>query len=69
MPCGSHATFPLCACTTSSGSATVLPYIGRFGFPTPSFPANDLTVALGSQDTAPLEIVAGYASIANGGSK
>lgn len=49
------------------GSATVLPYIGRFGFPTPNFPANDLTVALGSQDTAPLEIVAGYASIANGG--
>jgi len=49
------------------GSATVLPYIGLFGFPTESFPANDLTVALGSQDTRPLDIVAGYASIANGG--
>ncbi len=49
------------------GSATVLPYIGRFGFPTETFPANDLTVALGSQDTRPLDIVAGYASIANGG--
>ena len=51
------------------GSATVLPYIGRFGFPTESFPANDLTVALGSQDTEPLDIVAGYAAIANGGIK
>ncbi len=49
------------------GSATVLPYIGKFGFPTQDFPGNDLTVALGSQDTQPLEIVAGYASIANGG--
>ena len=49
------------------GSATVLPYIGRFGFATPNFPANDLTVALGSRDTQPLEIVAGYAAIANGG--
>ncbi len=49
------------------GSAAVLPYMGRFGFPTRNFPANDLTVALGSQDTQPLEIVAGYATIANGG--
>ena len=51
------------------GSATVLPFIGRFGFPTDKFPSNDLTVALGSQDTQPLDIVAGYASIANGGYK
>lgn len=49
------------------GPGAVLPYIGRFGFPTRNFPANDLTVALGSQDTQPLEIVAGYATIANGG--
>ena len=49
------------------GPGAVLPYIGRFGFPTQNFPANDLTVALGSQDTQPLEIVAGYATIANGG--
>lgn len=49
------------------GSATVLPFIGKFGFSAEDFPANDLTVALGSQDTQPLEIVAGYAAIANGG--
>ncbi len=51
------------------GSDTVLPYIGRFGFATHNFPRSDLTVALGSQDTQPLEIVAGYAAIANGGYK
>ncbi len=49
------------------GSDTVLPYIGKFGFPTENFPDNDLTVALGSQDTRPLDIVSGYATIANGG--
>ncbi len=49
------------------GAASVLPYVGKFGFDAGSFPGNDLTVALGSQDVQPLEIVAGYAAIANGG--
>ena len=49
------------------GSSAVLPYVSRFGFATENFPGNDLTVALGSQDVQPLEIVAGYAAIANGG--
>ena len=49
------------------GSSTVLPYVGKFGFAIENFPGNDLTVALGSQDVQPLEIVAGYATIANGG--
>jgi len=49
------------------GSSAVLPYVENFGFDSASFPGNDLTVALGSQDMQPLEIVAGYAVIANGG--
>ena len=49
------------------GAASVLPYVGKFGFDAGNFPGNDLTVALGSQDVQPLEIVAGYAAIANGG--
>lgn len=49
------------------GSSAVLPYVENFGFDSASFPANDLTVALGSQDVQPLEVVAGYAVIANGG--
>lgn len=51
------------------GSETVLPFAKRFGFPTENFPRNDLTVALGSQDVQPLEIVTGYSAIANGGYK
>lgn len=51
------------------GSAKVLPFAARFGFQTQNFPANDLTVALGSQDVQPLEIVTGYSAIANGGYK
>ncbi|GAB5499232.1 MAG: penicillin-binding protein 1A [Pseudohongiellaceae bacterium] len=51
------------------GSDTVLPFAKRFGFPTENFPRNDLTVALGSQDVQPLEIVTGYSAIANGGYK
>ncbi len=49
------------------GASSVLPYVGKFGFDAGNFPGNDLTVALGSQDVQPLEIVAGYAAIANGG--
>ncbi len=51
------------------GSERVLPFAARFGFQTQNFPHNDLTVALGSQDIEPLEIVAGYSAIANGGYK
>ena len=51
------------------GSDKVLPFAAKFGFQTQNFPSNDLTVALGSQDVQPLEIVTGYAAIANGGYK
>lgn len=51
------------------GADKVLPFAARFGFPTENFPRNDLTVALGSQDVQPLEIVTGYSAIANGGYK
>ena len=51
------------------GSDKVLPFAARFGFKTQDFPRNDLTVALGSQDVEPLELVAGYSAIANGGYK
>ena len=51
------------------GSAKVLEFASKFGFQTQNFPTNDLTVALGSQDVQPLELVTGYSSIANGGFK
>ena len=49
------------------GSDKVLPFAAKFGFRTRNFPGNDLTVALGSQDVQPLEMVTAYAVIANGG--
>jgi len=51
------------------GADKVLPFAAKFGFQTHNFPDNDLTVALGSQDVQPLEIVTGYSVIANGGYK
>jgi len=51
------------------GPQTVLQFASKFGFQTQNFPKNDLTVALGSQDVQPLELVTGYSSIANGGYK
>lgn len=51
------------------GSEKVLPFAAKFGFQTQNFPSNDLTVALGSRDVQPLEIVTGYSAIANGGFK
>ena len=51
------------------GADKVLPFAARFGFQTQHFPHSDLTVALGSQDVQPLEMVTGYAVIANGGYK
>ena len=51
------------------GSTKVLKFASKFGFQTQNFPTNDLTVALGSQDVQPLELVTGYSSIANGGFK
>lgn len=51
------------------GSDKVLPFAAKFGFQTQNFPANDLTVALGSRDVQPLEMVTGYSAIANGGFK
>lgn len=51
------------------GSDLVLPFAARFGFPTQRFPKGDLTVALGSQDVAPLDVAIGYSVFANGGYK
>jgi penicillin-binding protein 1A len=51
------------------GSANVLAFAGKFGFRVQNFPRNDLTVALGSHDVAPIEMAIGYAAIANGGFK
>ena len=51
------------------GSSKVLPFAAKFGFQTQNFPRDDLTVALGSQDVQPLELVTAYAVIANGGYK
>ncbi len=51
------------------GDDKVLEFASKFGFQTQNFPRNDLTVALGSQDVQPLEIVTGYSAIANGGYK
>ncbi|NKB33400.1 MAG: PBP1A family penicillin-binding protein [Pseudomonadales bacterium] len=51
------------------GSDKVLPFAAKFGFQTQNFPNNDLTVALGSRDVQPLELVTGYSAIANGGYK
>lgn len=50
-------------------SSKVLPFAAKFGFQTQNFPHNDLTVALGSQDVQPLELVTAYSAIANGGYK
>lgn len=51
------------------GPDKVLPFAAKFGFQTQNFPQNDLTVALGSQDVQPLEMVTAYSAIANGGYK
>lgn len=51
------------------GSAAVLKFAKKFGFQTDTFPVNDLTVALGSHDVQPLEIVSAYSALANGGFK
>lgn len=51
------------------GSAPVLSFASRFGIDTSNFPRNDLTVALGSQDVAPMDMAIAYATIANGGYK
>ena len=51
------------------GSSKVLPFAAKFGFQTQNYPRSDLTVALGSQDVQPLELVTAYAAIANGGYK
>jgi penicillin-binding protein 1A len=51
------------------GDRQVLEFARKFGFQTQNFPHNDLTVALGSQDVQPLEVVTAYSAIANGGYK
>jgi len=49
------------------GTDKLFDFAARFGFNTDTFPRNDLTVALGSQDVEPLEMATGFAMIANGG--
>lgn len=51
------------------GDENVLNFANKFGIQTQNFPRNDLTVALGSQDVQPLELVTAYSAIANGGYK
>jgi penicillin-binding protein 1A len=51
------------------GSDKVLGFAAKFGFQTQNFPKNDLTVALGSQDVQPIEVVTAYSTLANGGYK
>ncbi|HEY8053342.1 MAG TPA: penicillin-binding protein 1A [Steroidobacteraceae bacterium] len=48
------------------GIQTAIDYISRFGFDPRSMP-HDLTLALGTLETTPLEVAAGYAVFANGG--
>ena len=47
----------------------MLSFANRLGIRTRDFPRNDLTVALGSADVQPLEMVTAYATLANGGFK
>lgn len=51
------------------GSEKVLNFASKLGINTQNFPRNDLTVALGSQDVSPIELVNAFATIANGGYK
>jgi penicillin-binding protein 1A len=48
------------------GIATALSHVKRFGFDSEAAP-NDLALALGAGNVAPLSIAAGYATFANGG--
>jgi penicillin-binding protein 1A len=48
------------------GLSTAIDYISRFGFDPKTMP-RDLTLALGTLATTPLDIAAGYAVFANGG--
>ncbi|MFT6914023.1 MAG: penicillin-binding protein 1A [Motiliproteus sp.] len=50
------------------GVRATLDYISRFGFDRSRLP-NNLSLALGSADVTPLELVSGYAVMANGGFK
>ena len=51
------------------GSDNVLDFAAKLGIPADGFPRDDLTVALGSQDVPPLDMVTAYAVLANGGRK
>ncbi|MFA7555252.1 MAG: penicillin-binding protein 1A [Spongiibacteraceae bacterium] len=50
----------------SLGISTAIEYIDRFGFDPKQLP-RDLSLALGSHSVTPMQIVSGYAIIANGG--
>lgn len=50
------------------GIETAISYLARFGFDPEKLPHN-LSLALGSADVTPLQLVTGYASFANGGYK
>lgn len=48
------------------GIPTAINYVERFGFDSTQLP-RDLSLALGSHSLSPMEIVSGYATLANGG--
>ncbi|NVK43449.1 MAG: penicillin-binding protein 1A [Oceanospirillaceae bacterium] len=48
------------------GIETTIDYVTRFGFPPDRLPRN-LSLSLGTADLTPLEVVHGYAALANGG--
>jgi penicillin-binding protein 1A len=50
------------------GTATAIDYMTRFGFEKAALPDN-LTLALGTTQATPLQMVTGYATFANGGYK
>ena len=52
--------------TQSVGVPTVVSHVKRFGFDSEAAP-NDLALALGAGNVAPLSVAAGYATFANGG--
>ena len=49
------------------GADHVLDFAARLGLPVRGFPRDDLTVALGSQDVQPVDMVTAFAILANGG--
>jgi penicillin-binding protein 1A len=54
--------------TKAMGVPTVVRYVRKFGFDDTAIP-NNLSIALGAGGVAPLDLVTGYATFANGGNR